>query len=91
MMPETMTSFRVVAGLQAVVAISSGVSTGESFHGSLRRMTPLVRSPPSRVETRLTASLMSLNLEQKGGYEDEAQCDIHLSPSPLLKHYLTLG
>ena len=20
-------------------------------------------------------------------YEDEAQCDIHLSPSPLLKHY----
>jgi hypothetical protein len=24
-------------------------------------------------------------------YEDEAQCDIHLSPSPLLKHYLTLG
>ena len=25
----------------------------------------------------------------KGGDEDEAQCDIHLSPSPLLKHYLT--
>src|SRR5262245_46200276 len=23
----------------------------------------------------------------KGGYEDEAQCDIHRSPSPLLKHY----
>src|SRR5262249_32011085 len=23
-------------------------------------------------------------------YEDKAQCDIHLSPSPLLKHYLTL-
>jgi hypothetical protein len=22
-----------------------------------------------------------------GGYEDEAQCDINLSPSPLLKHY----
>src|SRR3989442_14923055 len=25
-----------------------------------------------------------------GGYEDEAQCDSNLSPSPLLKHYLTL-
>jgi ABC-type maltose transport system permease subunit len=24
----------------------------------------------------------------KGGYEDEAQCAITLSPSPLLKHYL---
>jgi len=24
----------------------------------------------------------------KESYEDEAQCDIHLSPSPLLKHYL---
>jgi hypothetical protein len=24
----------------------------------------------------------------KGGYEDEAQCDSNLSPSPLLKHYL---
>ena len=23
-----------------------------------------------------------------GGYEDEAQCDSNLSPSPLLKHYL---
>src|SRR5262249_9928836 len=23
----------------------------------------------------------------KGGYEDEAQCDINRSPSPLLKHY----
>src|SRR5215831_19733427 len=23
----------------------------------------------------------------QGGYEDEAQCDIHRSPSPLLKHY----
>jgi hypothetical protein len=23
----------------------------------------------------------------KGGYEDEAQCDSHLSLSPLLKHY----
>src|SRR5262252_1134076 len=23
----------------------------------------------------------------KGGYEDEAQCDIHRSPSPLWKHY----
>jgi len=23
----------------------------------------------------------------QGGYEDEAQCDINLSPSPLLKHY----
>jgi PIN domain nuclease of toxin-antitoxin system len=23
-------------------------------------------------------------------YEDEAQCDIYLSPSPLLKHYLPL-
>src|SRR5215470_18434085 len=23
----------------------------------------------------------------KGSYEDEAQCDMHLSPSPLLKHY----
>jgi hypothetical protein len=23
----------------------------------------------------------------EGGYRDEAQCDIHLSPSPLLKHY----
>ena len=23
----------------------------------------------------------------KGGYEDEAQCDMPLSPSPLLKHY----
>jgi hypothetical protein len=23
-------------------------------------------------------------------YEDEAQCDIHLSPSPLLKHYPVL-
>ena len=22
-----------------------------------------------------------------GGYEDEAQCDSNLSPSPLLKHY----
>src|SRR5438093_1101830 len=22
-----------------------------------------------------------------GSYEDEVQCDIHLSPSPLLKHY----
>src|SRR5712691_12433373 len=24
----------------------------------------------------------------KESYEDEAQCDMHLSPSPLLKHYL---
>jgi hypothetical protein len=24
-----------------------------------------------------------------GGYEDEAQCDSNLSPSPLLKHYPT--
>jgi hypothetical protein len=27
----------------------------------------------------------------KGGYEDKAQCDSNLGPSPLLKHYLQMN
>jgi hypothetical protein len=30
----------------------------------------------------------NMSLLPKGGYEAEAQCDINLSLSPLLKHYL---
>src|SRR5262249_24949176 len=62
-------------------------------------LTEVVLSAPGRFATfddLVTLTVQAADSDErhgpflsKGGYEDEAQCDIHRSPSPLLKHYPT--